>query len=388
MMTATAAGTAPAPSPHLRRWHVDVSIAGAVGALQLIGTHFAAAHQPDRRPWDLLGVTLLLAGPASLVVRRQYPRTVLAVTYGTTLAYWVIGYPRGPIFFSLIVAFFTVVMAGDRVAAVASLVVGYVTFEWLGPALGREPAPSVAEMLALPAWFAVLFASAELIRSRRDRALDAAQLRAFEVDRQMSEERLRIARELHDVVAHNISLINVQAATTLHLLNGGDERAAHALATIKQVSHETLGELRSVLGALRQVDDEVPLGPSHSLNQLDELAARTTASGLTTRLVREGSPRRLAAAVEQAGYRIVQEALTNVVRHAGAAHATVRLVYGEHELVVQVDDDGRGGANGAPGNGITGMTERANALGGNLRAAPRPGGGFRVRAWIPLGDGS
>jgi signal transduction histidine kinase len=388
MMTATAAGTAPAPSPQLRRSHVDLLIAVGVGALELIGTHVAAAHQPDRRPWDLLGVTLLLAGPASLVVRRRYPRTVLAVTYATTLAYWVIGYPRGPIFLALIVAFFTVVLAGDRRAAIVSLVVGYATFEWLGPALGREPAPSLAAMLALPAWFAVLFASAELIRSRRDRAVDAAQLRASEADRQMSEERLRIARELHDVVAHNISLINVQAATTLHLLNGGDERASRALATIKQVSHETLGELRSVLGALRQVDDEVLLGPAHSLDQLDELVARTAAGGLAARLVREGSPRRLAAAVEQAGYRIVQEALTNVVRHTKATHATVRLVYGDHDLVVQIDDDGRGGTTVVPGNGITGMTERATALGGNLRAAPKPGGGFRVRAWIPLGDGS
>src|SRR5262245_30691864 len=168
MTTATAARTAPAPSARFRPSQVDALIAVVVGALTLIGTHFAAGHQHGRRPWDVLGVALLLAGPASLVVRRRYPRSVLAITYATTLAYWLIGYPRGPIFFALIMAFFTVVMAGDRVAAVVSLVVGYVTFEWLGAALGREPAPTLAEMLALPAWFAVLFASAELIRARRD----------------------------------------------------------------------------------------------------------------------------------------------------------------------------------------------------------------------------
>jgi len=178
---------------------------------------------------------------------------------------------------------------------------------------------------------------------------------------------MRIARELHDVVAHNISVINVQANTALHLMDRQPERARSALTTINEVSKQALVELRSVLGVLRQIDDDAPRAPSPSLERLDELAAATGAAGLSVEVEQAGTAGSLPASIDLAAYRIVQEALTNAVRHSGGSHAVVHVEHGEAALVVQVDDDGRNAVRASvPGNGIAGMTERAHALGGTL----------------------
>src|SRR5947208_9273849 len=216
-----------------------------------------------------------------------------------------------------------------------------------------------------------------MVRATHERVVNARQLREEEARRRVSDERLRIARELHDVVAHNISLINVQAATTLHLMNGDEAPAREALAAIKTVSQETLVELRSVLGVLRHVDESAPRGPAPTLRRLDELIDRTTAAGLTVEVDVRGVQRELPVHVDLAAYRIVQEALTNVARHSTANAATVTITFGPDDLVVQIDDEGRpatgtssssalsvSSASPVPGNGITGMIERATALGG------------------------
>ena len=359
----------------------DIALAFVVAVLQVGGTLASAAHL--HRSIGPGGLALLVAGPAALVLRRRYPATVLAVTLGSALWYWSGPWPRGPIFFGQIVAFITVVVEGRRREAVAALVIGYVTFQWV-PELGGHPGPTAVAAIGLGAWLAVLLVGGELLRARRQRAAAEALIREEEARRVASEERLRIARELHDVLAHNISLINVQAGSALHLIDRQPERAREALATIKAVSKDALVELRAVLGVLRQVDEDAPRSPAPSLARIDDLVARTSDTGLTVRV--ERSPQlELPSAVDQAAYRIVQEALTNVARHAGAATATVRLNQGQGDLVVEVDDDGRGGAVSANGgNGIAGMRERARALGGNLQAGPRPDGGFRVRAWFPV----
>jgi signal transduction histidine kinase len=365
----------------------DAGLALAVLVVQVGATYGAARHQHVHRPWDLLAVALLAAGPIALLVRRRFPVGVLSVALSTALAYWVIGYGKGPLFLALIVAFITAVVSGHRRAAVASLAVGFTGFLWLAPALGREKWPSLGGVLALAAWLLVLLAGGEAIRVRRARAGELARVREAEVARQVSEERLRIARELHDVLAHNISLINVQASTSLHRAHRSEERAYETLATIKQVSQETLVELRSVLGALREVDSAAPRAPAPSLARVEDLVASAAAAGVTARLEVCNGARPLQAGVDLAAYRIVQEALTNVARHSGATTAEVRIVYGDDDLVVQVDDPGTGMVGPVqPGTGITGMTERATALGGNLQAGPRPGGGFRVRVWLPLGS--
>jgi signal transduction histidine kinase len=382
---AAAAGAGREPRMSVLANRRDVGLAAAVLVLQVGATYAAARHQHAHHPWDAGAVALLVAGPVALVVRRRYPIAVLWVALCTALAYWVIGYGRGPLFLALIVAFLTTLTEGHRRAAVASLAVGYVGFLWLGPALGRGSWPPVLNILALAAWLLVLLAAGEALRSRGVHSAERARVREAESRQRASEERLSIARELHDVLAHNISVINVQAGAALHRAQRNEQHAFEALAVIKQVSQDTLVELRSLLAALRDVDDPPPLGPAPTLARLSDLVASAAAAGVSARVETQGRARDLPTSVDVAAYRIVQEALTNVVRHADTDRAEVRLEYGDDDLVVQVDDDGRAAGPPFPGTGITGMAERAAALGGRFHAGPRPAGGFRVRAWLPVG---
>jgi signal transduction histidine kinase len=356
-----------------------------VGVVQMLGTYLASHRQTGHIDVDPAGLLLLTVGPASLTIRRRYPVAVLWLTLLSTLCYLLLDYPRGPIFLALIVAFATVVLSGHRVAAVTALAVGYVSFLWLPPLTGTEPAPNWAQALGLAAWLLVLFTVSEIVRSRRERARDLARTRAEEARRRASEERLRIARELHDVLAHNISLINVQAGVALHLGPDLPRQARDALTAIKQASVEALGELQSVLEILRQGSESPPLPPTSGLSQLDELVAKLQAAGLrvTTRI--EGTARPLPREIDLAAFRIVQEALTNVTRHAGTAEARVTITYADRDLVVQIEDHGSGPlASTSGGRGIAGMRERVAALQGDFEAEPMAVGGFRVRARLPL----
>src|SRR5690606_36637904 len=210
------------------------------------------------------------------------------------------------------------------------------------------------------------------------------------------DERLAIARELHDVLAHDISLISVQAGVALHLLDQRPEQARPALTAIRDASREALGQLRSTLDVLRQ-GEAAPRAPTAGMRDLDAVVERTRATGLTVDLCVSGPVHPLPADVDLAALRIVQEALTNVVRHADARRAAVRVDYRDGAITLQIDDDGRG-PNGAgpgvgpdasdvPGRGLVGMRERAVALGGSFEAGPRPGRGFRVRATLPTDRG-
>jgi signal transduction histidine kinase len=192
------------------------------------------------------------------------------------------------------------------------------------------------------------------------------------------------------VLAHNISLINVQAGVALHLMDEQPEQARTALTAIKQASKDALGELRSVLEVLRRPGETEPRTPQPGLDELDDLVSRAGAAGLVVAVEVDGVPRPLPAEVDLAAFRIVQEAVTNVARHAGEATATVRVAYGEHEVTLQIDDNGHGGTPSSisgSGSGLAGMRERTAALGGRLEVGPRPGGGFRVRAELPM-DGA
>jgi signal transduction histidine kinase len=362
------------------------------GAVQVIGTTFAAHDQAGARSLDFWGYGLLLAGPVALLFRRRHRVPVVAVTIAAAVTYLLVGYPYGPVVFAPLVAAIGALREGRRVPVWVLTGIGYA----LCVGLGRLPGVHVRYLRfgeALIAFVvvgvALLLGEAARVQSRylvelsRTRA-EQARVRDEQQRRQSSEERLRIARELHDVLGHHLSLINVQAGVGLHLMDEQPEQARTALLAIKQASAEALREVRSVLGVLRAEDEQAPRAPAPSLANLAALAEDAGAHTVV-----EGEPRELPAELDRAAYRIAQEALTNVRRHAGAtAAATVTIGYRPDGLTVRVEDDGPGGAPEADyetaGNGIAGMRARAAALGGTLTAGPQPAGGFRVEASLPL----
>jgi signal transduction histidine kinase len=364
----------------------DVAVAGLVAVVQLGLTTLAARRQPDRQALDLLAYLLLAAGPVALLWRWRSPAGVLAVVTATCVVYFGLGYPYGPAWLALIVAFWTAVTGGARRAAWITAFVGLAAYFTLAALLGRAEPTTPLSIAAHLGWLLLFLVVAEVALAARQRRQAAERTRAEEARRRAGEERMRIARELHDVLAHNISLINVQAGVALHLMDEQPGQSRSALQAIKQASNDALGELRSVLDVLRQGDEAPPRAPASGLAQLDSLVAGAEATGLNVTARVEGTPRPLPAGTDLTAYRIVQESLTNVTRHAGPATATVLVRYGPGDLTVQVDDDGRGpsATRSSGGNGIRGMRERVVALGGRLATGPRPGGGFRVQATLPL----
>jgi signal transduction histidine kinase len=370
---------------------VDGALAAGLAAFLTVGTYFASQGQPDRRPFDAGAIALVIVAAGALAWRRRRPVAVLGVVFGAALIYFVVGYANGPIWLALIVAYFTAVVGGHRLAAAVTAAVGFGVFPWLDHLLRDQPGPSLVGMAGLAAWLLVLLGVAEAIRIRRERMVEAARIREEEALRRAGEERLRIARELHDTLGHHLSLISMQSGVALHLNKELPEQARSSLAAIKQASKEALAELRSVLDILRQEGEPASRSPTWTLARLQDVVSQAAAAGLVVRTESDGEVRPLPFAVDVAAFRIVQEALTNVARHAGPATATVRISYGDRDLSVQVDDDGRGlsahGSAPGSGKGLVGMCERVAALGGDLQAGPRPGGGFRVRACLPL-DGA
>lgn len=389
-------GTGPPWLRHARggpasRWPWVSSLAIAV--VQVMGSTLAGHRQTGRVQLDALGYALLLAGPALLLLRHRAPVAVAAGTSAVTLVYVALGYPYGPAFVSLVVAYFVAVGAGHRravvtiaaVAYAAHLVTGMWLYLWLPPA-GDGPV-SWAEASAAGAWLLAILAGAELVRVRRERFVRERRERAEAERRRADEERLRIARELHDVLAHSISVINVQAGVALALIDDRPEQARVALTTIKQASKEALGEVRQVLGALRTPGD-APRSPAPGLDRLPELAEQAAGAGLAVEIAVDGARAPLPPGVDLAAFRIVQEALTNIVRHSGARTARVRVGYRPEGLLIGVDDDGPATATQETGggNGLVGMRERAAAFGGTVEAGPRPDGGFSVLVRLPHTD--
>ncbi len=355
--------------------------AGVFQGMVTRGVQWWQVHDPGmlRVPLDPLGWALVLAGPLALIVRRRHPVACLAVAVGSTAIFIGLGHPYGPVFLSPIIALHTAVARGHRRAAWSMWGLAYVFLvvytSWLAPV---RPAGWFHD-LTVGALMGLVLVVAEFSRARRERQAERERVEEEELRRRASEERLTMAQELHDVLAHNISLIHVQASTALHLIEEHPEQARTALTTIKQASKDVLAEMRSVLNVLR---DGAPRSPTAGLDRLDELIER---SGLpvTKKIVGVAGP--LPPGVDRAGYRIVQEALTNVTRHAPGASVTVVLGYDPRALTVQVTDSGGGtpGESLGSGNGVPGMRERASALGGTLTATHH-GRGFRVEARLPI----
>lgn len=372
----------------------DVLIALGVAIVQVVGSVGANHNQPWATPLDAAGFVLLVCGPLALLVRRRSPVTVLLVVLAVTVLYVARGYGYGPVFLSLVVAFLSAATTGSRWRTYPVLAVGYVLIVFAVPAVSAAEAPSVLALTGIAAWLLVLLAAAEIIRQRRG-TLDARRQRAEaaqrstldEQRRRASEERLAIARELHDVLAHSLSLINVQASVALELWDSRPEQSQEALSAIKVASRDAIGDVHALLASLRGGDDSPPTAPTAGIGDLDGVVERARAAGLAVTTVVEGAPRPLPAVVDVAAARIVQESLTNVARHSGGSSADVTVTYSPTSVRVRIDDDGRGpdgASTGGGGNGIPGMRERARALGGELTAGGGPDGGFRVQATLPL----
>ena len=364
----------------------QVFLAVVLAIVQLVGTVGAAHAQPERRPLDLLAVVLLLTGPVALALMTRTRVPVVTVVVGAaTATYLVLGYAYGPVVLSLVVALVAAVLTGHRL--VAWLVAGGVLVaHGVATALDPDRGWSWGAATATLAWALLVLTLAEVGRVRRERALSHRRALAEQRRRRAGEDRLRIAQELHDVVAHHMSLINVQASVALHLRGTHPEQVDEALRVIKGASKEALVELRSLIEVLREGDGPAPRHPAASLAALDDLVERTRYAGLDLTTHVTGTPEPLPPGVELAAYRVVQESVTNVVRHSGADRAQITVEHRPGRLVVSVDDDGSGVGDIdalTEGNGIRGMRERAAALGGEVHLEPSPLGGLRVVASFP-----
>ncbi|WP_367138245.1 sensor histidine kinase [Saccharothrix sp. HUAS TT1] len=356
----------------------DAALAPGVGLVALVGLLVQSHGVDTAAEWAALPVVLLSS--AALWWRRRRPVPVGVLALAAIAGYGALLHQPGPIMLVFVVALYTLVDEGHLAVAIGLGAASVVAF-----ALADDFDPAGDSMngatLLHAGWLVAVIVG--VTRNRRAylaeaRARAAAAERRVEEEarRRATEERLRIARELHDVVGHHLSLINVQASAALH--RPDPDRTEQALTAIKQTSKETLRELRTALGVLRQQDGARP-----GLDRLADLVTTAGRSGLAIR-TELAETRPLPPEVDLAAYRIVQEALTNVARHAGATTAVVRVRPEREDVVVEVEDDGAGEP-GEPGNGILGMRERAQALGGSLTAGRGPGGGFRVRARLPLG---
>ena len=372
---------------------VDVVVAVGVTALVQVGVWRGSA--PDEvfanRPVSSL---LLLVVTASLLVRRRSPLVVAAVlATGLVLQAAVTGtFAQSPgLALCTAVALYSVGAWADVRRAVAGGLLIALSIQ-LKSVIASPAEPDESVFVSLFWWLfcATLVGAGVLVRSLRQSRVLQLEERAREVEREaheraaVVEERQRMARELHDVVAHNVSASILQAGAAEELLRRDPDRAAEALESIQAVGREALGEMRRLVGIMR-TDNGEPAAPQPRLADLPALVERARVAGLETELLRGDPATPLAPGVELSAYRIVQEALTNVRRHAAADHAVVTVRYADAWVEVDVSDDGNGlaVANDGTGHGLVGMRERVELFGGEFSAGPGPSGGFTVRARFP-----
>jgi signal transduction histidine kinase len=353
-------------------------------------TQFPGHVAPDP---PLAAYLLVVVACLALAWRRRWPVAVLAVSTTAVTAWTLLGYVNGAVLLAPTIALYAV---ATRVSIRRAIALGVGTLAVLMTATAaRNPFGHISgggfylipALVAAPLFGGIALASRrEYVASIQARAEDAAQ-------RRIDEERLRIARELHDVVAHTMATINVQAGAAIHVADERPGAAIDALRAIRGASKEGLRELRAILNVLRQADEADSTVPAPGLAQVDTLITSARSAGLATTLTVTGNRRPLPPEVDLAAYRIVQESLTNVIRHAGPAAATVSIDYAGPELGIEVADTGRGLTGAAStgtesaggGHGLAGMRERAASVGGSVQAGPGRGGGFLVVARLPLG---
>ncbi|GAA0579571.1 sensor histidine kinase [Actinomadura livida] len=369
--------------PGVRAAAIDWGIAGCMAAALLV-TGLSERHSAAGP--DLLGYALLVAGGLALALRRRAPVPVLVVTGLCAVGYQAAGFDVPAVAF--LFAVYAAVRAGHRVVTVAASVLLLAVLPVAALASGPHDTGEAfarARGALEVAWLVAAGAAGEALRQAERRAAEAERTREETARRRADEERLRIARELHDSLTHQISIIKVQSEVAVHVARRRGERVPDALLAIQEAGREASRELRATLEALRDDDTAPPRGLEH----VPELVARARATGLDATLTIEGQGHDVPTAVDRTVYRIVQESLTNILRHSDAATATVRIDRRPKTLLIRVDDDGKAVPDAAatPGVGLQGMRERVAALGGRLRAEPRGEGGFTVQAELPV-DGT
>jgi signal transduction histidine kinase len=377
---------------------VDVALAAAVAAAMALTIGIAEEDDPTRSP-DALAYLLGITVAALLLLRRRWPLGVLIATVGVLSVYFGLDYPAFSPALPLAVPAYSAAAAGRGLWAAVILA----AFVVLGGTVARlDEGDSLADVLRTSlitdsALLAAVLLLGEAVRNRRAwaeevrrRLLRAEEDQEREAERRVQQERLRIAREMHDVLAHTIAAINVQAGVGADVIDDSPAKARASLRDIRRQSRDAMAELRATVGVLREGATDVPLAPAPGLAELDGLVETAARAGLRVDVSIAGTARPLPGAVDLAAYRIVQEALTNVVRHAHASTARVSVGYDPAAVVLEVQDNGSGDANGATaahdGHGLIGMRERAAAVGGTLQAGAAPGGGFRVHARLPTGE--
>ncbi len=387
-----------------------VTVMGVQGTVALAANHAAARPLTD---FGNLGYVLLVVGGLVVALRRRWPVPVAGIAALASLVYYGLNFPDGWGWLGLFVALYSLAAYGDgrRSLAIAAAGITALATGWLLASADIEPRAAIGWVFFRIGASVMCVALGESVRSRRVIAADAVE-RAELAERTREEqararadaERLRIAREVHDTVAHAIAIINVQSGVTAHVLDKRPDHARQALQVIEQTSSRALGEMRAILGVLRSDGDERM--PRPGLGQLDELTAKARDAGLDVTLEAAPPATQLPSAVGSAAYRIVQESITNVIRHVGPTRVTVALYPGTDALEIRVTDEGHraapddglarshplarqpaGGEADRPagtGRGIPGMRERCQLLGGDLDARPTPAGGFEVTARLPL----
>src|SRR5215204_1409106 len=379
-------------------WWFDSALALAAAGLSTAIFVFDPAFRGLPRGRFVLGCGLVLLHTVPLAARRRFPLAVLATSVASGVAFAALDLSPDLLWMTFLVAVYSVAAYGSRWVALAGLVVAEVgsVANQLTP--GRFQAPTVISnaLLIAAVWLLGHFVGVRrvYVGQLEERTAELEQAREELARRAVVEERLRLARELHDVVAHAMSVIAVQSGVGAHVAASRPEEVGKALAAIETTSRAALTELRRLLGVLRQDSDpQASLTPVPGLANLDRLLTEVGKAGLAVRVRVKGTPLQLPAGVDLSAYRIVQEALTNVVKHAGPAHAQVTIGYRDQDVTVEIVDDGRGavppagGGRAGTGHGLTGMRERVAAFNGELQVGPRPGGGFRVVARLPLAPG-
>ncbi|MER7244341.1 sensor histidine kinase [Kribbella sp. NPDC000426] len=391
----------------LGRYRLALDLALAAGLLLINLTVPGGEHVGERIQLNQTAVVLAVIGAVALVFRRGAPMLVLAITTGVATAYVIAEQAKSPIVAYMGVAVYTVVLHRDRATrSIAVIATALITLIAEALFVGGE----VLDNLGLT--FFVLFSGAigEAVRYRRaylqeleERALRAERSRDEEAQRRVIEERLRIAHELHDVIAHHIALMNVQSGVAAHVLRTQPDEAERALALVRSGGRTVLQELTVLLGVLRRSGSPLPTAPAPSLHELGTLIDSFAAAGVEVDWVAPESVGDLPDVIELTAYRIVQESLTNVLKHAPGVPAHVRLTRTPTALTITVRNPANGAIASAVGgrlarnslgpdqprggHGLVGMRERVAAVGGSLTTGPEPGGGFGVHAVLPLETG-